>query len=153
MRSHEKRVNVCPRTQGKYLVSVVLTAVFAIASLFGTLLFSADAVADAAKSQAVAQVGNATYASVQEAIGRTTLKNTTVTLLADVTESVTITPSKGVRNVTNPVELLGLLRLLCLRTCSSPLSARERLLVEAVLRSTAVAHCAWKVARSPRMQR
>lgn len=30
MRSHEKRVNVCPRTQGKYLVSVVLTAVFAI---------------------------------------------------------------------------------------------------------------------------
>ena len=66
MRSHEKRVNVCPRTQGKYLVSVVLTAVFAIASLFGTLLFSADAVADAAESQAVAQVGNATYASVQE---------------------------------------------------------------------------------------
>lgn len=100
MRSHEKRVNVCPRTQGKYLVSVVLTAVFAIASLFGTLLFSADAVADAAESQAVAQVGNATYASVQEAIGRTTLKNTTVTLLADVMESVTITPSKGVRNVT-----------------------------------------------------
>lgn len=96
MRSHEKRVNVCPRTQGKYLVSVVLTAVFAIASLFGTLLFSADA----AESQAVAQVGNATYASVQEAIGRTTLKNTTVTLLADVTESVTITPPKGVRNVT-----------------------------------------------------
>ncbi|WP_368101420.1 hypothetical protein [Bifidobacterium pseudocatenulatum] len=100
MRSHEKRVNVCPRTQGKYLVSVVLTAVFAIASLFGTLLFSADAVADVAESQAVAQVGNATYASVQEAIGRTTLKNTTVTLLADVTESVTITPPKGVRNVT-----------------------------------------------------
>jgi hypothetical protein len=100
MRSHEKRVNVCPRTQGKYLVSVVLTAVFAIASLFGTLLFFADAVADAAESQAVAQVGNATYARVQEAIGRTTLKNTTVTLLADVTESVTITPPKGVRNVT-----------------------------------------------------
>lgn len=100
MRSHEKRVNVCPRTQGKYLVSVVLAAVFAIASLFGTLLFSADAVADAAESQAVAQVGNATYASVQEAIGRTTLKNTTVTLLTDVTESVTITPLKGMRNVT-----------------------------------------------------
>ncbi|MGO5068634.1 hypothetical protein [Bifidobacterium catenulatum] len=100
MRSHEKRANMCPRTQGKYLVSAVLTAVFAIASLFGTLLFSADGVADAAESQAVAQVGNATYASVQEAIGRTTLKNTTVTLLADVTESVTITPPKGVRNVT-----------------------------------------------------
>lgn len=100
MRSHEKRVNVCPRTQGKYLVSVVLTAVFAIASLFGTLLFFTDTVADAAESQAVAQAGNVTYASVQEAIGRTTLKNTTVTLLADVTESVTITPSKGVRNVT-----------------------------------------------------
>lgn len=100
MRSHEKRANMCPQAKSKYLVSVVLTAVFAIASLFGTLLFSADAVADAAESQAVAQVGNATYASVQEAIGRTTLKNTTVTLLADVTESVTITPPKGVRNVT-----------------------------------------------------
>lgn len=100
MRSHEKRVNMCPRTQGKYLVSVVLTAVFAIESLFGTLLFSTDTVADAAESQAVAQVGNTTYASVQEAIGRTTLKNTTVTLLADVTESVMITPPKGVRNVT-----------------------------------------------------
>ena len=100
MRSHEKRVNMCPRTQGKYLVSVVLTAVFAIASLFGTLLFSTDTVADAAESQAVAQVGNTTYASVQEAIGRTTLKNTTVTLLVDVTESVMITPPKGVRNVT-----------------------------------------------------
>lgn len=100
MRSHEKRVNVCPRTQGKYLVSVVLTAVFAIASLFGTLLFSADAVADAAESQAVAQVGNATYASVQEAIGHTSMKNATVTLLTDVAESVTITPPKGMRNVT-----------------------------------------------------
>lgn len=100
MRSHEKRVNVCPRTQGKYLVSTVLTAVFALVTLSGTLLFSTGAVAVAAESQVVAQVGNATYASVQEAIGRTTLKNTTVTLLADVTESVTITPPKGVRNVT-----------------------------------------------------
>lgn len=89
-----------PQTQGKYLVSVVLTAVFAIVSLFGTLLFSTGAVAVAVESQAVAQVGNATYESVQEAIGRASLKNTTVTLLADVTESVTIAPPKGVRNVT-----------------------------------------------------
>lgn len=100
MRSHEKRANVCPQTQGKYLVSVVSAVVFALASLFGTLLFSADTVAVAAESQAVAQVGNATYTSVQEAIGHTSMKNATVTLLADVTESVTITPPKGVRNVT-----------------------------------------------------
>lgn len=100
MRSHEKRANVCPQTQGKYLVSIVLTVVFALASLFGTLLFSADTVAVAAESQAVAQVGNATYTSVQEAIGHTSMKNATVTLLADVAESVTITPPKGVRNVT-----------------------------------------------------
>ena len=100
MRSHEKRANMRPQTQGKYLVSVVLTAVFAIVSLFGTLLFSTGAVAVAVESQAVAQVGNATYESVQEAIGRASLKNTTVTLLADVTESVTIAPPKGVRNVT-----------------------------------------------------
>lgn len=100
MRSHEKRANMRPQTQGKYLVSVVLTAVFAIVSLFGTLLFSTGAVAVAVESQAVAQAGNATYESVQEAIGRASLKNTTVTLLADVTESVTIAPPKGVRNVT-----------------------------------------------------
>ena len=37
---------------------------------------------------------------MQEAISRASLKNTTVTLLADVTESVTIAPPKGVRNVT-----------------------------------------------------
>lgn len=100
MRSHEKRVNVCPQTQGKYLVSVVSAVVFALASLFGTLLFSVDTVAVAAESQAVARVGNATYTSVQEAIGHTSMKNATVTLLADVAESVTITPPKGVRNVT-----------------------------------------------------
>lgn len=100
MRSHEKRANVCPQTQGKYLVSVVSAVVFAFASLFGTLLFSADTVAVAAESQAVAQVGNATYTSVQEAIDHTSMKNATVTLLADVAESVTITPPKGVRNVT-----------------------------------------------------
>lgn len=100
MRSHERRANVCPQTQGKYLVSVVSAVVFAFASLFGTLLFSADTVAVAAESQAVAQVGNVTYTSVQEAIGHTSMKNATVTLLADVAESVTITPPKGVRNVT-----------------------------------------------------
>lgn len=100
MRSHEKRANVCPQAKSKYLVSVVLTAVFALVTLFGTLLFSTGAVAVAVESQAVAQVGNATYASVQEAISRASLKNTTVTLLADVTESVTIAPPKGVRNVT-----------------------------------------------------
>lgn len=100
MRSHEKRANMRPQTQGKYLVSVVLTAVFAIASLFGTLLFSTGAVAVAVESQAVAQVGNATYESVQEAIGHTSIKNATVTLLTDVAESVTITPLKGMRNVT-----------------------------------------------------
>lgn len=100
MRSHEKRANMRPQTQGKYLVSVVLTAVFALVTLFGTLLFSTGAVAVAVESQAVAQVGNATYASVQEAISRASLKNTTVTLLADVTESVTIAPPKGVRNIT-----------------------------------------------------
>ena len=100
MRSHERRANVCPQTQGKYLVSVVSAVVFAFASLFGTLLFSTDTVAVAAESQAVARVGNATYTSVQEAIGHTSMKNATVSLLTDVAESVTITPLKGMRNVT-----------------------------------------------------
>ena len=164
MRSHEKRVNMCPRTQGKYLVSVVLTAVFAIASLFGTLLFSADAVADAAESQAVAQVGNATYASVQEAFGRTTLKNTTVTLLADVTESVTITPPKGVRNVTFHLNghtlqaaesggAAGFAAITVPANMQLTIVGPGTVAGGTRLQSIAVAHCAWKVARSLQTRR
>ncbi|MCB4864951.1 hypothetical protein KZP21_07995 [Bifidobacterium pseudocatenulatum] len=55
--------------------------------------------------QPVAQVGNTTYMSVQDAIGHTSLKNNTVTLLTDTTESVTVTPPKVVRGVT--LELNG----------------------------------------------
>lgn len=55
--------------------------------------------------QPVAQVGNTTYMSVQDAIGHTSMKNNTVTLLTDTTESITITPSKVVRGIT--LELNG----------------------------------------------
>ena len=34
MRSHEKRANMCPQAKSKYLVSVVLTAVFDNARFF-----------------------------------------------------------------------------------------------------------------------
>ena len=43
--------------------------------------------------------------SVQDAIGHTSMKNNTVTLLTDTTESITITPSKVVRGIT--LELNG----------------------------------------------
>ena len=55
--------------------------------------------------QPVAQVGNTTYMSVQDAIGHTSMKNNTVTLLTDTTESVTVTPPKVVRGIT--LELNG----------------------------------------------
>lgn len=55
--------------------------------------------------QPVAQVGNTTYMSAQDAIGHTSLKNNTVTLLTDTTESITVTPPKVVRGVT--LELNG----------------------------------------------
>ena len=55
--------------------------------------------------QPVAQVGNTTYMSVQDAIGHTSMKNDTVTLLTDTTESVTVTSPKVVRGIT--LELNG----------------------------------------------
>ena len=76
---------------------------FLIISLSGTMLFPMMAFAD--EPQPVAQVGNTTYMSVQDAIGHTSLKNNTVTLLTDTTESVTVTPPKVVRGVT--LELNG----------------------------------------------
>ena len=84
-------------------LSTALIASFLIISLSGTMLFPMMAFAD--EPQPVAQVGNTTYMSVQDAIGHTSLKNNTVTLLTDTTESITVTPPKVVRGIT--LELNG----------------------------------------------
>ncbi|KEF27949.1 hypothetical protein AW18_09660 [Bifidobacterium pseudocatenulatum IPLA36007] len=84
-------------------LSTAIITFFLIISLSGTMLFPMMAFAD--EPQPVAQVGNTTYMSVQDAIGHTSLKNNTVTLLTDTTESVTVTPPKVVRGVT--LELNG----------------------------------------------
>ena len=84
-------------------LSTAIIAFFLIISLSGTMLFPMMAFAD--EPQPVAQVGNTTYMSVQDAIGHTSMKNNTVTLLTDTTESITITPSKVVRGIT--LELNG----------------------------------------------
>ena len=84
-------------------LSTAIIASFLIISLSGTLLFPVMAFAD--ELQPVAQVGNTTYMSVQDAIDHTSMKNNTVTLLTDTTESVTVTPPKVVRGVT--LELNG----------------------------------------------
>lgn len=101
MYKHEKQAVERLQSNHIHMLSTLSTAIIAfllIISLSGTLLFPVTAFAD--ELQPVAQVGNATYMSVQDAIGHTSMKNATVTLLADVAESVTITPPKGVRNVT-----------------------------------------------------
>lgn len=67
------------------------------------MLFPMMAFAD--EPQPVAQVGNTTYMSVQDAISHTSMKNNTVTLLTDTTESITVTSPKVVRGVT--LELNG----------------------------------------------
>ena len=84
-------------------LSTAIIAFFLIISLSGTMLFPMMAFAD--EPQPVAQVGNTTYMSVQDAIGHTSMKNNTVTLLTDTTESVTVTLPKVVRGVT--LELNG----------------------------------------------
>lgn len=106
MYKHEKQA--VERLQSNHIhmlptLSTAIIAFFLIISLSGTMLFPMMAFAD--EPQPVAQVGNATYMSVQDAIGHTSMKNNTVTLLTDTTESITITPLKVARGVT--LELNG----------------------------------------------
>lgn len=106
MYKHEKQAVERLQSNHIHMLPTLSTAIitfFLIISLSGTMLFPMMAFAD--EPQPVAQVGNTTYMSVQDAIGHTSLKNNTVTLLTDTTESVTVTPPKVVRGVT--VELNG----------------------------------------------
>lgn len=106
MYKHEKQAVERLQSNHIHMLPTLSTAIitfFLIISLSGTMLFPMMAFAD--EPQPVAQVGNTTYMSVQDTIGHTSLKNNTVTLLADTTESVTVTPPKVVRGVT--LELNG----------------------------------------------
>lgn len=106
MYKHEKQAVERLQSNHIHMLSTLSTAIiasFLIISLSGTMLFPVMAFAD--EPQPVAQVGNTTYMSVQDAIGHMSLKNNTVTLLADTTESITVTPPKMVRGVT--LELNG----------------------------------------------
>lgn len=106
MYKHEKQAVERLQSNHIHMLPTLSTAIitfFLIISLSGTMLFPMMAFAD--EPQPVAQVGNTTYMSVQDAIGHMSLKNNTVTLLTDTTESVTVTPPKVVRGVT--LELNG----------------------------------------------
>lgn len=106
MYKHEKQAVERLQSNHIHMLPTLSTAIitfFLIISLSGTMLFPMMAFAD--EPQPVAQVGNTTYMSVQDAIGHTSLKNNTVTLLTDTTENVTVTPPKVVRGVT--LELNG----------------------------------------------
>ena len=106
MYKHEKQAVERLQSNHIHMLPTLSTAIitfFLIISLLGTMLFPMMAFAD--EPQPVAQVGNTTYMSVQDAIGHTSMKNNTVTLLADTTESITVTPPKMVRGVT--LELNG----------------------------------------------
>lgn len=106
MYKHEKQAVERLQSNHIHMLPTLSTAIitfFLIISLSGTMLFPMMAFAD--EPQPVAQVGNTTYMSVQDAIGHTLLKNNTVTLLTDTTESVTVTPPKVVRGIT--LELNG----------------------------------------------
>lgn len=105
MYKHEKQAVERLQSNHIHMLPTLSTAIitfFLIISLSGTM-FPMMAFAD--EPQPVAQVGNTTYMSVQDAIGHTSMKNNTVTLLTDTTESVTVTPPKVVRGIT--LELNG----------------------------------------------
>ena len=153
MYKHEKQAVERLQSNHIHMLSTLSTAIiafFLIISLSGTMLFPVMAFAD--EPQPVAQVGNTTYMSVQDAIGHTSMKNNTVTLLTDTTESVTVTPPKVVRGVT--LELNGhalnasnTTAITVPATCSSPSPDRARLLAEIIPQSTAwsVADSRWKL--------
>lgn len=106
MYKHEKQAVERLQSNHIHMLSTLSTAIiasFLIILLSGTMLFPMMAFAD--EPQPVAQVGNTTYMSVQDAIGHTSMKNNTVTLLTDTTESITVTPPKVVRGIT--LELNG----------------------------------------------
>lgn len=160
MYKHEKQA--VERLQSNHIhmlptLSTAIIALFLIISLSGTMLFPMMAFAD--EPQPVAQVGNTTYMSVQDAIGHTSMKNNTVTLLTDTTESITITPPKVVRGIT--LELNGhalnasntTAITIPAKTCSSPSPDRAWLLAEIIPQSTAVERCGFKVVTSHRTPR
>lgn len=96
MYKHEKQAAERLQSNHIHMLSTLSTAIiafFLIISLSGTMLFPMMAFAD--EPQPVAQVGNTTYMSVQDAIGHTSMKNNTVTLLTDATESITVTPTES----------------------------------------------------------
>lgn len=100
MYKHEKQAVERLQSNHIHMLSTLSTAIiasFLIILLSGTMLFPMMAFAD--EPQPVAQVGNTTYMSVQDAIGHTSMKNNTVTLLTDTTESITVTPPKVVRGI------------------------------------------------------
>ena len=159
MYKHEKQAVERLQSHHIHMLSTLSTAIiasFLIISLSGTLLFPVMAFAD--EPQPVAQVGNTTYMSVQDAIGHTSLKNNTVTLLADTTESITGTPPKMVRGVT--LELNGH-ALNASNTTAITVPANMQLTspdrvwlpVEIILQSTAVERCGFKVVTSHRTPR
>lgn len=106
MYKHEKQAVERLQSHHIHMLSTLSTAMiafFLIISLSsGTMLFPMMAFAD--EPQPVAQVGNTTYMSVQDAISHTSMKNNTVTLLTDTTESITVTSPKVVRGVHARIE-------------------------------------------------
>lgn len=78
MYKHEKQAVERLQSNHIHMLSTLSTAIiafFLIISLSGTLLFPVMVFAD--EPQPVAQVGNTTYMSVQDAIGHTSMKNNT----------------------------------------------------------------------------
>ena len=153
MYKHEKQAIERLQSNHIHMLSTLSTAIiafFLIISLSGTLLFPVMAFAD--EPQPVAQVGNTTYMSVQDAIGHTSMKNNTVTLLTDTTESITVTPSKVVRGVT--LELNGhALNASNTTAITVPASMQLTVSAEIIPQSTAVERCGFKVETSHRTPR
>lgn len=72
----------------------------ALLTLLSVVLLPSSASAQEDQSFPAAQVGNTTYATLQDAFDHVSMKNATVTLLADVSEQVTVPVTAAAGTIT-----------------------------------------------------
>lgn len=76
------------------------TVLLALLALLSVLIAPSSASAQEDQTSPAAQVGNKTYATLQDAFDHVSMKNTAVTLLSDVNEQVTVSTSTAVGAIT-----------------------------------------------------
>lgn len=77
-----------------------LKALTALLALLGFLILPSSASAQESQTSPAAQVGDETYATLQDAFDHVSMKHTSVTLLSDVSEQVTVSAAMTLGSIT-----------------------------------------------------